>query len=251
MILRATLVTASATAVTGIGPVGCTPDDADEPLQDGANLPQSVASGDPRADSVILWTRVDDSELADSDAELQLELAEDPEFTTLVELEGEARTLVPAMAMFDRCAKAKVRGLAPATTYYYRFIHSRSDGRYVSPVSHAKTAPAADSNVKLRFAYVSCQDFNGHYYNGYALLATMDLDFIVHLGDYIYETTGDPSFSRPRAGPRPSPTRPARSASTSAPTRSTTRPAASVTTASCTAPTAPIRRCARSMRPCP
>ena len=195
--LRATLVTASATAVTGIGPAGCTPDDADEPLQDGAEyFPQSVASGDPRADSVILWTRVDDSELADSDAELQLELAEDPEFTTLVELEGEARTLVPAMAMFDRCAKAKVRGLAPATTYYYRFIHSRSDGRYVSPVGRTKTAPAADSDVKLRFAYVSCQDFNGRYYNGYALLATMDLDFIVHLGDYIYETTGDPSFQK-------------------------------------------------------
>jgi len=196
--LRATLVTASVATVSGLGPAGCGKDDGDEgPLLDGAAyFPQSVASGDPRAESVILWTRVEDPELADSDAELQLELSADPEFTSLLELEGEARTVVPAQAQFDRCAKAKVRGLEPATTYYYRFIHTRADGRYVSPVGRTKTAPAADSDAKLRFAYVSCQDFNGRYYNAYAHMATMDLDFIVHLGDYIYETTGDPTFQK-------------------------------------------------------
>lgn len=195
--LRATLVTAGAATVTGLGPAGCGKDDGDGPLLDGAEyFPQSVASGDPRPDSVILWTRVEDPELADADAELQLEVASDAEFTTVLELAGEARTVVPAQAMFDRCAKAKVRGLEPATTYYYRFIHTRADGRYTSPVGRTKTAPAADSDAKLRFAYVSCQDYNGRYYNGYALLATMELDFFIHLGDYIYETTGDPTFQQ-------------------------------------------------------
>ena len=191
-----TLVTASATLSTaGVGS-GCAHDDGDDgPLLDGADyFPQSVASGDPRAASVILWTRVEDSELADNDAELELELATDADFTTLVEVEGETRTTIPAQAQFDRCAKAKVRGLEPARTYYYRFIHTRADGRYVSPVGRTKTAPAADSDVKLRFAYASCQDFNGRYYNSWAQMSTMELDFIIHLGDYIYETTGDPTF---------------------------------------------------------
>jgi len=194
--LRATLVTAGAVSLSGLAAPGCAKDDPDDgPLLDGADyFPQSVASGDPRPDSVILWTRVEDAELADDDAELQLELSADAEFTSPLELEGTARTLVPAQAQFDRCAKAKVRGLTPATTYYYRFIHTRADGRYVSPVGRTKTAPAADSDVKLRFAVANCQDYNGRYYNSYAHMATMELDFIIHLGDYIYETTGDPSF---------------------------------------------------------
>lgn len=196
--LRATLVTASAATAAGLGPAGCAKDDGDEgPLQDGAEyFPQSVASGDPRAESVILWTRVEDADLADNDAELELELATDADFMSLVELDGDTRTQVLAQSQFDRCAKAKVRGLMPATTYYYRFIHTRADGRFVSPVGRTKTAPAADSDAKLRFAYVSCQDFNGRYYNAYAHMATMELDFIVHLGDYIYETTGDPTFQK-------------------------------------------------------
>ena len=196
--LRATLVTASV-ASAGLGASGCGggggDDEDDGPLQDGAEyFRQSVVSGDPRPESVIVWTRVEDAELGEDDAELRLELAADAEFTTPVMLDGEDHVLVPARAMFDRCAKAKVRGLEAATTYYYRFIHTRADGRYVSPVGRTRTAPAADADARLRFAVISCQDFNGRYYNGYAHLASVELDFFVHLGDYIYETTGDPSF---------------------------------------------------------
>lgn len=168
---------------------------AEEPLLDGsAYFPQSVASGDPRADSVILWTRVDDADAGDGDLELTVELATDAEFTTRVELDA-AAAAVAARAMFDRCAKAKIKGLEPATTYYYRFVHNREDGRYGSQVGRTRTAPAPDADVAVRFAYASCQDYNGRYYNSYrGLLDQEDLDFFVHLGDYIYETTGDPTF---------------------------------------------------------
>ena len=195
--LRATLVAASlASANLAAGCKGGDDEDT-RPLQDGAAyFPQSVLSGDPRPDSVIVWTRLEDPDLAEDDAEVSLELASDAEFTTLVELDGGTSTPVPARAMYDRCVKAKVRALEPATTYYYRFIHSRDDGRYVSPVGRTRTAPAADADAKLRFAVVSCQDFNGRYYNGYARMAAEELDFFVHLGDYIYETTGDPSFQQ-------------------------------------------------------
>ena len=199
--LRATLVTATF-AATGCPQNDSFPDDPpvdmpepEAPLLDGAAyFPQSVVSGDPRADSVIVWTRLEDPELGEDDAEVTLELAADAEFAMPVMLDGAAGILVPAQASFDRCVKAKVRGLTPATTYYYRFIHTRADGRYVGPVGRTRTAPAADADARLRFAVVSCQDFNGRYYNGYAHMAAIDLDFIVHLGDYIYETTGDPTF---------------------------------------------------------
>ncbi|MBK7830199.1 MAG: alkaline phosphatase D family protein [Nannocystis sp.] len=197
--LRATLVTATLASGNLAGGCSNAGDDEDtRPLEDGAAyFPQSVVSGDPRPDSVIVWTRLEDPDLADdADAEVKLELATDAEFAELVELGGETSTVAPAKAMYDRCVKVKVRGLAPATTYYYRFIHSRDDGRFVSPVGRTRTAPAADADAKLRFAVVSCQDFNGRYYNGYARMAAEELDFFIHLGDYIYETTGDPSFQK-------------------------------------------------------
>ncbi|MBL9103853.1 MAG: alkaline phosphatase D family protein [Myxococcales bacterium] len=208
--LRATIVTAGTVAL-GCPADGVIPDDTGETgntsdtptgepttgdgeqLLDGSvYFPQSVVSGDPRAESVILWTRLVDPDLPDSDeGNVELQVATDETFSTLVELDV---AVIPAPATFDRCIKAKVRNLTPATTYWYRFIHTRVDGRYVGPVGRTRTAPEAGADVKVRFAYVSCQDYNGRYYNGYAHMATMDLDFIVHLGDYVYETTGDPKF---------------------------------------------------------
>ena len=189
-------------AATGCPQNETFPDDppVDEPepepvLLDGAAFfPQSVVSGDPRPDSVIVWTRLEDPDLGEDDAEVTLEFAADAAFTMPMMLADGASVQVPAHAMYDRCVKAKVRGLAPATTYYYRFIHTRAEGRYVGPVGRTRTAPAAEADARLHFAVVSCQDFNGRYYNGYAHMASIDLDFIVHLGDYIYETTGDPTF---------------------------------------------------------
>jgi alkaline phosphatase D len=182
---------------TTSGTDGTTADTTDgttgEPLADGAAyFPQAIASGDPRPDGVILWTRLEDPDLTDADdADVELSVALDEDFTMPVALDI---TTLPAEAAFDRCVKAKVRGLEPATTYWYRFIHTRADGRYVSAVGRTRTAPAADADVKVRFAFASCQDYNGRYYNAHAHMATMDLDFVVHLGDYVYETTGDPKF---------------------------------------------------------
>jgi alkaline phosphatase D len=63
-----------------------------------------------------------------------------------------------------------------------------------SRVGRTKTAPAADEDVKVRFAVASCQDYSGRYYHAYKQLLTLDLDFVVHLGDYVYETTANPEF---------------------------------------------------------
>ncbi len=189
--LRATLVTAGVMALPRCS------SGTDREVQAGAAyFPQSVASGDPRPDSVIVWTRIDDSDTfaADEDVALELEVFADAELTQPVELDGATAISVMAAAKFDHCVKVKLRGLDPATTYYYRFVHTRDDGAFASPTGRTRTAPAADSDARVRFAFVSCQDFTGRYYHCYKHMVTMDLDFIVHLGDYIYETTGDPSF---------------------------------------------------------
>ncbi|MEJ2189637.1 MAG: PhoD-like phosphatase N-terminal domain-containing protein, partial [Acidobacteriota bacterium] len=153
-------------------------------------FPQSVASGDPTADSVVLWTRVVTPTDEDPVA-VQLEVATDSEFTDVVTTRGLA-----ASAENDYCVKVKVDGLQPYHTYYYRFSY----GEEMSPVGRTKTAPTADMNVPVRFAVVYCQDYVGRYYNAYEKMLLdhdEDIDFVVHLGDYVYETTGDPEFQDP------------------------------------------------------
>ncbi|MEZ4450815.1 MAG: alkaline phosphatase D family protein [Nannocystaceae bacterium] len=190
--LRAILCTAAA-PLTG---AACRAPEAYTPVEDGAaHFTLGVASGDPRPESVILWTRVEDDDAdADADLELLLEVARDPDFVDVLTIDGAEALSITAEAMFDRCVKVKVRGLDPAVSYYYRFLYSKDGRRFGSRVGVTKTAPAKDDDVTVRFAFVSCQDFVGRYYNAYRHLLGQELDFVVHLGDYIYETTGDPSF---------------------------------------------------------
>src|SRR5262249_15054335 len=85
-----------------------------------------------------------------------------------------------------------VRGLLPGREYFYRF---RSGGN-LSPVGRTRTAPHPFANAsRLRFAVVSCQDFQNGYWPAYSGLAAEDLDVLFHVGDYIYE--GDPGSVYP------------------------------------------------------
>ena len=151
-------------------------------------FPQSVVSGDPKADSVILWTRVDDGSGADTS--LMLQVASDEGFANLV-----VEETFDALTLYDNCLKIRVTELNAGQHYYYRFIYQTGGKNYSSRIGRTKTAAAADSDSKVKFAYVSCQDYIGRYFNNYlSLLDNDDLDFVVHLGDYIYETTGDSQF---------------------------------------------------------
>ena len=216
--LRTTLVTAGGVALgacgddddpvadTGVdaggGDADVTPDsmgdatpDAGPTYESGeAFFPQSLASGDPKDSSVILWTRVEDEASSDADVDLVLHVALDEAFTSRIDLDGSPDLTVTAEAAFDHCVKIRLTNLDSATTYYYRFIHTSDDVEYASNTGRTKTAPAPDADVDVTFAFVSCQDYNGRYYNSYKQLLTMEVDFVVHLGDYVYETTGDPGF---------------------------------------------------------
>ncbi len=193
MFLQATL------AVAGVAMSGCHEETETEPtprvIEDGAKFfPQSIASGDPKPDSVVLWARVADPAAAEGDLALELEVATDEKFEQKVTLDGKTSLPLTAELAFDHCVKVRVAGLSPATTYHYRFIYPSGEKYYGSHTGRTKTAPAKDADVPVKFAFVCCQDYNGRYYNAYKRLLAEPIDFFVHLGDYVYETDGDPSF---------------------------------------------------------
>lgn len=146
---------------------------------DGADVERfqhGIASGDPLPDAVILWTRI----TGDGDAAIDVtwEIAEDPEMNQAV-ASGSAR----ADASRDFTVKVDARGLSPARTYYFRF---RALGA-TSRIGRTRTAPSG-ATPRLRLAMVSCASYAHGYFHGYRALAShLDLDAVIHLGDYIYE----------------------------------------------------------------
>jgi alkaline phosphatase D len=176
-------------AVAASTAFGCSDDDDDDLpiIEDRTFYPQSVASGDPRPTSVVLWTRGVDPGNADADVTLTLQVATDDGFTQRV-LELTGVSVTPA---HDHAVKVKVTGLAPRTTYFYRFLQEKNGRRVASPVGRTRTAPEAGTDTPVRFVVANCQNYNGRYYNTWQRLVQLDedLDFVVFLGDYVYETT--------------------------------------------------------------
>jgi alkaline phosphatase D len=136
-----------------------------------------VASGDPLADRVILWTRVSGTDAA-SRPRVRWEVARDEAFRQIVR-RGEVST-APAR---DFTVKVDVTGLQPGARYHYRF----SSGGERSPVGRTRTLPAA-AVTRIRLAVASCSNLPAGYFNAYRGIANRaDLDAVLHLGDYYYE----------------------------------------------------------------
>jgi alkaline phosphatase D len=147
-----------------------------------------VASGDPTGDSVIIWTRatprgtpvaVPGSGLGHP-VQVRWEVARDPSFRRIVQ-----SGTTWATAASDHTVKVDVCGLHPYTRYFYRF---RADGE-TSVTGRTQTAPDDGHRLHaLRFGLVSCSNYTGGYFSAYrALGERTDLDFVLHVGDYIYE----------------------------------------------------------------
>ncbi len=134
-----------------------------------------MASGDPRADRVILWTRVSG---ATGEVPVRWVLSANPTFTRVV-----ARGETPTGAARDFTVKIDVSGLAAATTYYYRFeaLGARS------ATGRTRTLPAGGAG-RVRLALASCANYPHGYFNVYGRIAARpDIDAVLHLGDYFYE----------------------------------------------------------------
>ncbi len=151
-------------------------------------FPQSVASGDPQPHGITLWTRVVPSQ--SQQIRVAFEVALDSEFKSHV-LRGVAQT--DESKDYTLKVQLNDQKLKPYTTYYYRFIYKGTASR----TGRFKTLPKKDAEIaRARFGYINCQDYTNGYYNAYRFLAAEDIDFVVFLGDYIYETVSDTSFQQ-------------------------------------------------------
>lgn len=151
-------------------------------------FPQSVASGDPGPNSIVLWTRIAPRAQTTS-AQVAYEISRTPSFDTPI-----LRATVQTTSQKDWTVKTQIEDpvLRPDLIYYYRFIFNRVASR----TGRFRLLPSPTANVdSVNFAYISCQDYtNGYYTALYHLAREQEVDFVVHLGDYIYETVNDSSF---------------------------------------------------------
>lgn len=153
-------------------------------------FPQGLASGDPQPDAVLLWTRAV-PDMPAGTVDLICQVSMDLDFSSVV-----VETLIAVTADSDFTARVFVEGLSPDTRYFYRFI---ADGEVGAHTGRTRTAPAADAERPVRFAFASCQKYESGFYGAWARLVADDeaapeseqLDFVLHLGDFIYEVIGD------------------------------------------------------------
>lgn len=145
-----------------------------------------VASGDPSADGFVLWSRLarealDSGGALTEQVAVTWELAEDEAFSQVVRSGS-----VLALPELGHSVHAEVDGLGAGREYFYRWI----TGGESSPVGRARTAPGG-SPEQVRFAFASCQNYEHGYFTALRHLSMEDVDFVVHLGDYIYERRFD------------------------------------------------------------
>ncbi len=138
-----------------------------------APFTHGVASFDPTADSVLLWTR------AVGAGHVRWRIA--PAGGGPLVAEGDVAVDPDA----DHCVTVTAGGLSPATPYRYWF----EAGATRSPTGATRTLPAT-GDAPFRMAVVCCGDYSRGHFGAYRAAADEDVDLVLHVGDYIYETRG-------------------------------------------------------------
>lgn len=137
-----------------------------------------VASGDPRHDGVVLWTRLGPAART-APVDVRWELADDEHFSKVRQ-----RGTVVAGPESAHTVHVDVRDLPPGRWFHYRFIAEGEPSR----VGRTRTMPAPGRYEPLRLAVASCQAWVGGPYPAYRDMVEQEPDLVFHLGDYIYET---------------------------------------------------------------
>jgi len=180
-ITRRQLFAAGAGTAGTLALASCTPFPAVTPVDGPWDC--GIASGLHSPTAAVLWARFAPAAL--STVDIGWEVASDPTFGSVV-----AAGTVTTGPDTDGCAKVLAEGLAEGTRHWYRFrVGDRS-----SPVGHTKTLPGSDEVPDVtRLAVGSCQEFSSGFYPAWRAVAAADLDAVLFLGDYIYESAGEVS----------------------------------------------------------
>jgi len=161
-----------------------------------------VASGMPRPDSVVVWTRLAPSPqlpgggLPDRPIEVRWEIALDEHFSL-----GLRSGVVLAAPAHAHSVHVEIAALPSGTPFFYRFMTRDA----VSPIGRTRSAPALDADVsRLRLALASCQHYEQGAFVAHREIAARDLDLVLFVGDYIYESSNPRYRLRAHEGPVPS-----------------------------------------------
>ena len=191
VVATSSLAAAAVWSSRGLGAVKKTVKLSDYPFSLG------VASGDPAPDSVVLWTRLAPKPLEGGGmpaepVEVSWQVADDEGLTKVVQ-----RGTTVASPDWSHCVHVEVSGLQPNRWYWYQFAAAGE----TSPKGRTRTMPLRESMpATVRFAFASCQHFETGLFTAYDHMAQEDVDLVIHLGDYIYESAGKPNQVRQHIG---------------------------------------------------
>lgn len=160
-----------------------------------------VASGYPLPRSVMLWTRLAPLPLVPGGGmppeivPVRWEVAHDEKMSRIA-----ASGTVHAVPDWSHAVHVEASGLDANRWYWYRF----TAGDAVSPVGRTRTAPGSGAKSdRLRFAFASCQHYEQGHFNAYRHMLKDELDLVVFLGDYIYESSWGREHVRSHGLPEP------------------------------------------------
>ncbi len=177
-LLSLSTITLSAALPLGASPARASPTGP-------VSFPQGVASADPTAEGVILWTRAQGK--TEKDIDLTVQVSTDGRFDELV-----LQQPVSARASEDHTVRVKLEALQPGQQYFFRFLAAEGG---MSRVGRTRTAPESNAAEPLRVAFVSCQNYEQGFYGAWARMIHEDrqrppgeqIQLVLHLGDFIYE----------------------------------------------------------------
>ncbi len=172
--LASTVAVVSVTGCSHLAAVGLPQNPV--PLQ----FNHGVASGDATTDAVILWTKITVPAGFTAPVQLFVEVSQQADFSRA------QQAMLTVTADTDYCCKVDFTGLEAGQQYFYRFRDAASR----SVTGRTRTIPVGPLD-KARFAVVSCSNYPAGYFHVYDALAKLELDAVIHLGDYIYEYPHD------------------------------------------------------------
>jgi len=161
----------------GAGAAGVAAPAAARPVSSVAFL-HGVASGDPRPDGVVIWTRVTPTDPTVRAVRVDWSVWRDGDTAASV-----ASGTVEAGPDRDFTVKVPVSGLQPGVEYRYAF----TAGETRSTHGRTRTLPEGPT-PEVVLAVASCQLYPGGLFNAWDAVSKLErVDAVVHLGDYIYE----------------------------------------------------------------